>query len=409
MRKFILSMLAVAAASALAATLAASTRAAPARSHAVTTVTLGAWSSSPEETALLTNVISAFEAAHPTINVNLELSDNYKQTMEGRFAAGNPPDVFYVDSSYAPDWIADGFLLPLQGFAQKSGFDTSHFLPLLRRAFEGPGSQPYGFPKDWSPLAMFTNNSLLAQAGVTAPTTWAQLRSAAEAIKSTTGVTPICVSADWARLLAFVEENGGSWLDASGTASAINSPAAQEAVEFYLGLVTDGLASEPSTLGSSWCGQAFADGKVAIAFEGNWLVPVLDAAAPPVDYSIHPMLSNVQRGNLAFTVAYSIAAASQHKQAAWELLSYLTGREGMQLWANGGLALPARDDVTPAPGRQVFLDEAPISTIWQFGLGFSDVLTFANAQLADVFVGNQTIDAMLTAIEAAENAALAHG
>ena len=49
-------------------------------------------------------------------------------------------------------------------------------------------------------------------------------------------------------------------------------------------------------------------------------------------YSVRPMPANVRRGNVAFTVAYSMAAASQHTQAAWELLSYLTGRDGMRVW-----------------------------------------------------------------------------
>jgi multiple sugar transport system substrate-binding protein len=375
---------------------------APARA-ATTTIVLSGWAVSAEEGSLLQNVVDAFEVAHPTIHVAYRPIDDYQSEMEQRFAAGDPPDVFYVDSSVAPRWIAQGFLQPLHGFATKSGFDTSHFFPVLRRAFEGPGGQPYGFPKDWSPLAMFTNDDLLARAGVAPPTTWEELRAAAEQIRAATGVTPICLSADWARLLAFVEQNGGSLLNDAQTAATIDSPAARAAVEFYVGLVRDGLAALPDALGAGWCGQAFADGSVAIAFEGNWLVPSLQS----VDYSIHPLLSNVRRGNLAFTVAYSMAAASQHKQAAWELLSYLTGREGMQLWTSEGLALPSRDDVPVAPGREVFLGEAPVSTVWQFPIGFDDVLNNANAELASVFAQSESIDEMLASIEAAATAALA--
>ncbi|MFL5955172.1 MAG: extracellular solute-binding protein [Gaiellaceae bacterium] len=162
----------------------------------------------------------------------------------------------------------------------------------------------------------------------------------------------------------------------------------------------------PDSLGSSWCGQAFADGKVAIAFEGHWLRPVLDTVAAPLEYSIHPLLTGKRRGNLAFTTSYSIAAASQHKQAAWELLSYLTGRDGMQRWIAGDVALPSRDDVTPAAGSQIFLDEAPFSTAWVFPAGFGNVPTFANDELASVFAGGETIDGMLAAVQSAADAAL---
>jgi multiple sugar transport system substrate-binding protein len=375
----------------------------------VTTVVLSGWSSSPEETASLERVITAFEASHPTISVDYQPLGNYQSDMESRFAAGNPPDVFYVDANLAPDWIAKGFLAPLKGFVKGSGFDTSHFLPVLRRAFEGPGGQPYGFPKDWSPLGMFTNNAMFGAAGVATPTTWSELRSAAERLRTTTGVTPICLSANWARLLAFVEQNGGSMLNDTRTAVTINSTAASAAVEYYVGLARDGLAALPDQLGSSWCGQAFNDEKVAITFEGTWLLPVLDSSVPRPDYSVHALPSNTRRGNVAFTVSYSMAAASQHKQAAWVLLSYLTGREGMQLWTSGGVALPARDDVAPVPNRQVFIDEAPVSTAWQFAPGFSDVLNFGDGELSSVFAGTETIGGMLAAIEAAGNGALALG
>jgi hypothetical protein len=254
----------------------------------VETVVLSGRVESPQATVSLENVIAAFEATHPTIHVDYEPSSNYVQDTESSFAAGNPPDVFYVNSDLAPDWIARGYMLPLRGFAQKSGFDTSHFFSLLLHGFEGPGGQPYGFPKDWSPLAMYTNDALLAQAGVSAPATWSELRAAAEQIRAMARVTPICLSADWARLLAFVEENGGSLLNDARTAATIDSPAAKAAVEFYVRLVQDGLVALPSDLGEGWCGQAIADGVVAIAFEGNWAAagdhgrpaadPVLDSS-----------------------------------------------------------------------------------------------------------------------------------
>jgi multiple sugar transport system substrate-binding protein len=369
-------------------------------------IVLSGWVSSPAETASLQQAVAAFEASHPTIDVDYQPLDDYQGTMESRFAAGDPPDVFYVDSSVAPEWIAKGFLQPLQGLATSSGFDTAHFFPVLRHAFEAPNGKPYGFPKDWSPLAMFTNDTLLARAGVAAPTTWAELRQDAIAIRSATGVTPICLSVDWARLLAFVEENGGSFLNDSQTDVTINSQAVRDAVDFYVGLVRDGLAALPDALGEGWCGQAFADGKVAFAFEGTWLLPVVDAADPRPDYSTHPMPSSVGRGNVAFTVAYSMSAASTHKQAAWELLSYLTGRQGMQIWTSGGVALPARDDVPTLPGRESFVGEAPISTVWSFPPGFSNVLNLANGELWSVFAGTQTSSGMLAEIEAAARAAL---
>jgi multiple sugar transport system substrate-binding protein len=370
-----------AAALVLAATAAAGTK-------SETTIVLSGWTESGPATATLENVVASFEATHPGIHVTYRPLADYTGDVEAAFAAGTAPDVFYVDSSLAPDWIARGYLQPLGGLATSNGFDTSHFFPVLRHAFEGPGGQPYGFPKDWSPLALWTNDALVP----TAPTTWTELRATAQQVRASIAITPICISVDWARLLAFVQENGASL-------ATIDSPQAAAAVEFYVGLVHDALAATPDMLGEPWCGQALADGRVAMAFEGNWLLPVMRQTS--LTYSIHPMPSSVRRGNLAFTVAYAMAASSEHKRAAWQLLSYLTGPTGMQQWVNGAVAQPSRDDVTPVPGTEVFQGEAPISTVWQFGLGFNDAVNLANGELGNVLAGTESVDAMLADFKAA--------
>ena len=48
------------------------------------------------------------------------------------------------------------------------------------------------------------------------------------------------------------------------------------------------------------------------------------------------------KGTFAFTVSYSINAKTQQKDAAWFLVNYLTGQQGMQKWTSLGLAMPSR-------------------------------------------------------------------
>src|SRR5919204_4689522 len=94
----------------------------PARQHA-TTVTLTGWASSPAETDLLKQTIAAFEARNPDIKVNYApINGDYPAAMLAKFAARNPPDVFYVDSNVAPDWMTQGVLEPLDSFVKKSHF-----------------------------------------------------------------------------------------------------------------------------------------------------------------------------------------------------------------------------------------------------------------------------------------------
>ena len=372
------------------------------------TVELSGWASSPEETRLLRQVITDFEAQYPNIKVQYNpISGDYPAAMLAKFSARQPPDVFYVDSNVIPDWIQQGVLEPLDGYIEDGDFDTGAFFPSLLDAFKGPDGQQYGLPKDWSPLGIFTNDQLLQDAGVEPPSTWDELRSAAEQLEGKVpGGKPLCLSPDWARLLAFVYQNGGSFLNDDKTEATINSPEAKEAVEFYVGLVQDGLAAPPDQLGAGWCGEALGKGVAAIVVEGNWLVPFMESTFPDVAYTISPMVRGEEDGNLAFTVSYSIGADSKNKEAAWVLLSYLTGPEGMATWTSLGLALPSREDVEPAEGREPFIEAADASRAWQFAPGFANVITVAGNELTAVFEGNQSVDEMLQKIEEEANDAL---
>src|SRR5439155_2558999 len=147
------------------------------------TVTLSGWASSPIETALLKQVIADFQKAHPSIKVNYApINGDYPTAMLAKFAARQPPDVFYVDSNVAPDWMSQGVLQPLDQLIKQNHYNIKPFFPRLLSAFKYKG-HIYGLPKDWSPLAIESNNAMLAKAGVKPPKTWAQLRSAAQKLK----------------------------------------------------------------------------------------------------------------------------------------------------------------------------------------------------------------------------------
>jgi multiple sugar transport system substrate-binding protein len=317
--------------------------------------------------------------------------------------------VFYVDSNDFPDWAKQGLLEPLDGFIKQYKFNTAPFFPRLLSAFKYKG-KTYGFPKGFSPLSMEINTDMLAKVGGRAPTTWAQLRTLAQRMKAANipaGGRPICLQPEWARLLAFVYENKGSFLNASKTKATVNTPAVREAVDFYVGLINSGLAGTQQQLAAEWCGDAFAKEKAAITFEGNWIMPFLAERVPNLKYRVYRMVKNKQAATLSFTVSYSIAKASKNKAAAWTLLTYLTGKQGMTTWTSKGLELPSRKDVKlRVAGRTAYIQDAAVGRPWQFAPGFSKVMTIANNELTAVIEGKQTVNAMLAKIQEAANDAL---
>jgi len=378
----------------------------PVAVKATTTITLSGWASSPTETKLLKQVIRGFEKTFPSIKVNYApVSGDYPAAMLAKFAARTPPDVFYVDSNVAPDWIKQRLLEPLDGFVSKSKIKTAAFYPTLLNGFKGPDRKLYGFPKDWSPLAMQTNNRLFASSGVKVPKTWAELGAAAKKLK-VPGGRAVCLSPSWDRLLAFVYQNGGTFLNASKSRSTVNTPAVAAAVNYYVGLIKSGVAGTPAQLGVGWCGEALGKEKAAIVFEGNWVVPFMADTFPTVKFANSKMVRGKQDGNLAFTVSYSMARDSKNKPAAWQLIRYLVGQPGMKTWTSKGLALPSRSDVKPAAGRASFIAAAPSARPWQFAPAFTKVIDVANNELTAVLEGKQTVAGMLKKIEKTANAAL---
>jgi multiple sugar transport system substrate-binding protein len=384
---------------------------APKASEVTGNLVLAHWASSPVETELLQQVVAAFERKYPQIKVRRRALDPYPDAMLAQFAARKPPDVFYVDSNVAPDWIRQGVIEPLDSFINQYKFRTQPFYPRLLSAFRS-GGRTYGFPKDWSPLAVQTNNAMLARAGVRPPTNWTQLRSVAQRLRSSNAVPggrPICLSPAWDRMLAFVYQNNGAFLSPDKKRAVVNSAQNHAAANYYIGLIQGGLAGTPAQLGVGWCGEALGKEKAAIIFEGNWVIPYLAQDFPNLRYTVSPMIRNRSQGNLAFTVSYSIARDSKNKAAAWTLLTYLTGREGMRIWTSKGLALPSRNDVRAVAGRQAFLQAAPFARPWQFAPGFSRVMTVAGSELEATIEGKQSIDTMLSKIQSTAQSTLRRG
>jgi multiple sugar transport system substrate-binding protein len=357
------------------------------------TVTLNGWQTSPPEETKLAKVVKDFERSHPKIKVNYQsITGDYQAQELAKFAARKPPDVLYVDVADIRDWVGQGVLQNLDSYVKRSKFSTKPYIKNLLNAFKVNG-HIYGFPKDWSSLGMEVNTTLLGNNPI--PKTWAQLKSVASKI-NVPGGKPICLSADWARLMAFVYQAGGN-----GQFKSANSAPFRTAVNFYVGLIKSGLAATPDKLGSSWCGEAFGKQKVAFAFEGNWMFPTM-AGFPGVKFTTAPLPKGKTRGNLAFTVSYSMARDSKNKPAAWELLKYLVGRQGMQQWVSLGLALPTRSDVHAVAGRGAFTKYPAFVHGWGAQPGFRHIWNdVANNELTAVIDGKESVNSMLAKIAAA--------
>ncbi|MFQ3537020.1 MAG: ABC transporter substrate-binding protein [Aggregatilineales bacterium] len=392
---------------AIAVALIAAAVAPSAQAAQTVNLVLMGWSSSPSENERLQKIVDDWNAANPDIQVTLNQVPDYDTTLQKSLAGGEPPDVFYVDSFRFLDLVRADALMPIG----EQLTDVDDFYPALRNAFTANG-QFYCPPKDFSTLALQINTEMFEAAGLSAPTTWEEMRAAAEALTKD-GVFGVVVPADFARWIAFLYGAGGSVTDDEFTKMTINSPEAEAALEFYTGLYLDGFAKTPADLGVGWPGEAFGKGLVAMAFEGNWIEPYLKDQFPDLKHkAVELPAGPAGKATMAFTVCYAVPMKAKNPEAAIKFVDYLTGAEGMKAWTDLGLAMPTRASLREGwlaqfPNLEPYLNGAEYARKWQFVPGFQAVLDKVNEQLSLVMSENQTARGALAEIERVGNEVLA--
>jgi multiple sugar transport system substrate-binding protein len=372
-------------------------------------VVLSGWQASGDEGIALNKVLDAFKAKYPNIKLDYQpVATDYATAMAAKFSSGAPPDLFYVDSFVSPDWIDQGVLQELDTMAAERGFDTSQFFPGYLDAFKGPDGKVYGFPKDGNTLGMAYNTDMLTAAGITPPTTWDELKTAAE--KLTTADHPgLCLSSTLDRALAFIYQNGGSLFSDDKTQNTVDSPEVKAALTTYLGWFKSGQGALAKSLKGApdWCGKALGLQDAAIIFEGGWVDPFMKSTYPDVKYAWAELPKGAEQATLGFTTSYSIGTDSKNKDAAWVLLTYLTGPEGMKIWTEGGVANPSRKDVPAAAGKEVLVKSADYAKSWSFIPGFSKINdAFNNAMTAQIEAKSDDPTPVISATSSAIDAAL---
>jgi multiple sugar transport system substrate-binding protein len=371
-------------------------------------VRLTGGAASPEEEELLRQVLDAFAEQFPDITVNYEpVTSEYMVKLQTDIAAGNAADVFYVGNQFAQDFMSRGVLLAIDDYMEADGVAASDFYENLINAYMWEG-RTYGLPKDWSPLGMVYDPAAFESAGVEVPTDWETLRSAGQAIVDATGQPGLVLNAEMDRFVLFLYQAGGSVTNEDATEVTLGDDATLQALDMYYGLYSDGLSASAADVGAEWPGDAFAQGLASFVFEGNWMFPFLNTNAPDKEYGIAELPAGpAGKGTPAFTNSYSIFNGSQNPDAAWTLVNYLTGPEGMALWTSLGLAMPARPGLAEEwlaefPEREPFLVSGEYATAVQYGPGGQAFNEDATSILESLFAGQiDTAEAQVQLVEAA--------
>ncbi len=370
--------------------------------ESVVTVTLSGWSNLNEK-QLLQQLLKDFEAKNPKIKVKYDaIADEYMDVLKTRLIGDTAADVFYLDALEAPALMIPGVLEPLDKYIPPE-FDITDFEPSLLKAFQQDG-KTYGLPKDISTLALFYNKKAFQAAGLSPPpTTWSELREYSQKLtidKNGDGKIEqygFCVLPELARQYFMIKAEGGELINPDGKATF----ASQESLKGLQLIIdqyrNDKSAAQPTDVGTTSGSEIFGQGKAAMVIEGPWLISYLKQTFPNVEYATAevPTVAG-KKGTMAYTVAYVMNKQSKHKPEAWQLISYLTGKEGMKRWTSSGFALPTRKSVAMLgydknPLYSPFIAGASYATIWQAGENLPVILNNFNNQFVSAMLGEQPL------------------
>jgi multiple sugar transport system substrate-binding protein len=181
------------------------------------------------------------------------------------------PDVLMIDNPDVQQIAASGALAPITDFGL-SGAGVSKGT-VTAATYKG---KLYGLQPIANSIALFYNKDMLSAAGITPPTTWAELTDDAKKLTTPTtygfafsGINTY--EGTW-QFMPFMWSNGGSEKN-------LNSPQNVQSLAFLTGLINDGSMSK-SVVGWSQADvdNQFIAGKAAMMVNGPWQIPSLTAA-----------------------------------------------------------------------------------------------------------------------------------
>lgn len=222
-------------------------------------------------------IVAAYEAANPNVKINLTILENeaFKQKIQVAIQAGNPPDIFHSwGGGVMVEYANQGMLRDVTDYVNST---LSKKIGLGALGVYGYDGTYYGSPYDMGGVVFWYNKDIFAKAGVTVPTTWAQMLAAVDKIKAA-GFTPIALGAGdkwpahfWWVYLAMRIGGIEAFNAAYGGSGSFKDETFVKAGKMLLELS----AKEPfqtGFLGSSYDDQArmVGDGVAAMELMGQW-------------------------------------------------------------------------------------------------------------------------------------------
>lgn len=310
--------------------------------------------SSPEAVAQINELIDAFEAQNPDIEIELQLMANDNRMMRAinAVAVGEELGIFEIERRLVPDFTKAGYLLQLDGIVDNIGIEK--FIPgsLLYWPWDG---HLYQFTSDLSAGTLYWRKDLFEAAGLAEPDSFERLLEASEKLNGQNGVSGNAFESSnngsVQRFVTFLWQNCGDFYTKDGEL-AFDREGAKQAAADYAEL------NKYAPSGShSWGNldpvSSFAAGRVAMALFPGRLGYQVATNAPDIAKVTGNREARVARGGegprvvYGAVTSYSIGSTVKHPEEAKKFLQYMFTGDELLKFAMGvpGHVAPAIKDV----------------------------------------------------------------
>ncbi|HKW51085.1 MAG TPA: extracellular solute-binding protein [Candidatus Eisenbacteria bacterium] len=363
-------------------------------------------------------IVDRFNAENPDLNVQVEQLtwQSGREKIVAAIAAGRPPDLCELGSTFLPGLVADSTLADLTD-------RVADLKPSLVgwnvASYRG---RAYAIPWMLGTRALYLNDDLARRAGLDPskpPETWADLARTARLISTkvpdakgfgmNAGEREILIK----KFMPFAWGNGGDILDSTLTKSVVASAANLAALRFYLSLKPYSLLDR-----QEMHEEAFAKGRLGIIISGPWLLRKLPEQAPELQYTValmpKPAADHGTPASFAGAEVLGIFRNAKRGDDAMRLARFLVRQENsMPLFLSTGNAFPAAwassadSYFVSHPKDAVFLHQLKTAVGPPLHPRWVEIEEIVNGELEEAIYGRKTAEAALASADARINAVLA--
>jgi ABC-type glycerol-3-phosphate transport system substrate-binding protein len=317
------------------------------------------------------------EATGNTINwVVLEENVLRQRTTQDIATNGGSFDIIFIGAYETPIWGANGWLTPLDDFADDPDYDLEDIFPLVRSSLSADGHL-YAVPLYSETSFTFYRTDLFEKAGIEKPTEQILYDPdfkdmAAKLHDPDNGIYGTCQrgKAGWGENMAFIgplaNAFGARWFDEEWQPQ-LDSPEWNAAITYYVDLMTNYGPPGATANGHNENRALFKDGKCATWVDATSAAndvknPANSKVADVTDFFQAPKQETSNGTGWFWSWALAIPASSQKVDVAKDFLKWGTSKEYFEMVgeSEGWVAVPSGTRTSIADDPR-YLEAAPFS------------------------------------------------